>query len=263
MHGPGPQPEGPAVHGIHDFWLGGSQHLRADRDLARAVEERFPAMPASIRAARDFCLRAARWSAQERGISRFIRADAVARPHGPHVHGEVRAVNPSARVVYVSRTPGAHAWTQALLGGDGIEAAEAGGPAEVAQAPAVAGLLSGGEPACLVLGLTGHTVPPRDAAGLTAGWVRLMPPGSVIVAALLADGDPGDIAALSAVFPVPVYRHSLAEVRARLVEAGLRSPFPPGAPWVGDARAMLSSRWAAGRDVPPPGRPAGIIALRP
>src|ERR1700761_5230405 len=94
---------GPTVHGIYDYWLDGCDHLRSDRELARAIGAKFPGVPVHVRMAREFHLRAARWCA-EQGIIRLIGAGIAShKPRIPNLHDAAREVAPEASAVYVHR----------------------------------------------------------------------------------------------------------------------------------------------------------------
>lgn len=246
------------VQGVYDFWLGGSQHTRADRELGRAVAERFPTVPAHLRAAERFHQRAACWAA-ERGISRFIRAGAVpCLPAGENLHEAVRRVRPGAGTVYVSRSAG---WIRVRFAGEAEAAgADAGRPGEVLEAGPVAALLAGREPACLVLGMVSQFEPPGLAAANVAAYAAALPPGSVLAvsAGLLRDSPEGD--ELAAMFtPARVYRHTARDVAGWLEGAGLRL-VPPGVRDVREVPGGQGLRPAAGRE-PGPGVPAAAAGV--
>ena len=164
---------GPTVHGVYDYWLGGSMHERADRELGKAIEEEFASVRTHVRAAKAFHLRAARYCA-ERGIARFIRAGAVTWQPGQNVHEAAREVNPGAEVVYVNQDAEAHGWARGLLAaGPGLAAvhADGGRPAEVLAVPPAAGWVGAGEPVCLILGMALHFTPAQTAAAIVASTI--------------------------------------------------------------------------------------------
>lgn len=252
----------PSVHGVYDYFLGGWQHLHADRELGRAIAERFPQVPEHIRAAQDFHLRAARWAA-ERGITRFIRGGPVtALPGGRNVHDAARAVSPAAEVIYVSWDPDAHKWAQEMLtGGDRTHAVLAE-PGNMEPGPEVAAMLASGEPMCVIAGLVLHFMPGETAAALTAHVAAALPPGSVAVLSLAVPGESAEAAELLRMFtPAHVYRHTAADVARWLADAGLEI-VPPG---VRDLRFRLGSpvRAAGKLTARAPGLIAGALAVKP
>jgi hypothetical protein len=253
----------PTVHGVYDYWLGGAQHLRADRELGKAVEERFPSVPVHMRAAKKFHLRAARWAAEE-GISRFIRAGAVTWQADGNVHDAAREVIPGAEVIYVNRNPEAHAWAQALLAADPGVTAVRGAlsrPAGLLAAGPVAEMLAAGEPVCLIIGMALHFTPPAKAREITAAYAGALPPGSVLVMSLaLLDRSPEADRLLAMFTPAPLYRHTARDVASWLGDAGLEIA-PPG---VTDVRVIPGHSWAAS-ELPPraPGVTVGALGVVP
>jgi len=254
----------PTVHGTYDYWLGGTMHMRADRELGRAIEEEFPFVPVHVRAAKEFHLRTARWAA-ERGIDRFVRAGAVSWDgSGRNVHETARSVIPSARTVYVTRDAEAHGWARVLLaGGPGTAAVHATveRPAEVLGAPPVAAMLAEGRPVCLIIGMMLHFTEGGDAAGRVAAYAAALPPGSVVVVSLSLLDDSPRGRRLRAIFtPAPVHRHTAADVTGWLEGAGLEI-VPPG---VCDVRLLPGCGWAAEKLNPrAPSMIAGALGLVP
>lgn len=254
----------PTIHGVYDAMRGGDQHLRADRELAKAIEAEFPQVPVHVRAASDFDLRVTRWCA-ERGIARFIRAGAVTwQPDGRNVHEAAREVNPAAQVVYANRDAEAHGWAEGLLARDpGVSAVHApvGHPGEVLAAPAVAALLAPGRPVCLIIGMVLHFAPPEAAAASVAAFAAALPPGSAVaVSVSLPDHSPRADRLLSMYTPARMYRHTAADVKGWMQDAGL-DLVPPG---VCDVRLVPGGVWASG-ELPrrAPGMTVGAVGLAP
>lgn len=260
------------VHGVYDAMRGGDQHLRADRELAKAIEAEFPQVPVHVRAASDFDLRVTRWCA-ERGIARFIRAGAVTwQPDGRNVHDAARAVNPAAQVAYANRDAEAHDWARALLACDpGVSAVHASvsRPAEVLAAPAVMRLLAPGRPVCVIIGMVLHFAPERDAAARVAAFAAALPPGSVLALSLsLPDHSPRADRLLLMYTPAAMYRHTAADVAGWMRDAGLAdaelagSEAVPPPPRVRDVRLLPGGTWASGQ-LPPraPGMTVGTLGM--
>jgi S-adenosyl methyltransferase len=256
---------GPTVYGVYDYWLGGVQRQRADRELGKAIAEEFPSFPAQVRAASDFCARVARYCA-ERDIARFIRAGAVTwQPEGRNVHEAARKVNPGARVVYVNRDAEAHEWALELLAGSpGVAAAHAPScrPAEVLEAPPVAALLAGGLPVCLIIGMVLHFADAGEAAAAVAAYAAALPAGSVIaVSVTLPDNSPQADRLLSMFTPARIRRHTARDVRRWLKKgAGLKLV----APGVRDVRLVPGNGWASAQ-LPPraPVLTVGTLGRKP
>jgi hypothetical protein len=256
-----PAANGPTVHGTYDYFLGGGQHTRADRDLARAIGARFPMVPVHVRAAQDFHLRAARWCA-ERGVSRFIHCGHVtALPPGRNVHDAVREASPGARTIYFYRDDGARSLSAGLLAGEpGVTAARSG-EGGLLGLDAAAAMLADGEPVCVIAGMLFHFVPAGRAAARIARLSAALPSGSVVVVSMAVPGESRPAAELLAMFtPAPVRRHRAGDLAGWLEAAGLRI-VPPG---VADVRVIPGeSGWAAGEfPARAPGYIAGVLAVR-
>lgn len=250
---------GATVHGVYDVMRGGDQHVRADRDLAKAIEAEFPQVPVHVRAASDFDLRVTRWCA-ERGINRFIRAGAVTwQPDGRNVHDAA----PGAQVVYVNRDAEAHGWARTLLACDpGVSAVHASieRTAEVLAAPAVADLLAPREPVCLIIGMVLHFAPADRAAARIRELAGALPAGSVLAVSLsLPDHSPRADRLLSMYTPSRMHRHTAEDVHGWMEGAGL-DLVPPG---VCDVRVLLRGGvWAPGeRPAAAPGMTVGAVGL--
>lgn len=256
-------PGEPTIHGVYSWWLGGSQHTRADREVGRAIAERFPSAPVHLRAAERFHLRAARWAAQ-RGVSRFVRAGAVTcLPPGRNLHEAARGVNPGARTVYVSRYAEASEWAGTRFAGAAESArAAAARPAEVLDAGPVAAMLAEGEPVCLVLGMTLQFEPGPLAAANVAAYAAALPPGSVLAVSVGLLGRSPAAGALAAMFtPARVHRHAAEDVAGWLKGAGV-ALVPPGVRDVREVPGGCGAEPAPGPGPEPPARIAGGLGIR-
>ncbi|WP_033344218.1 SAM-dependent methyltransferase [Catenuloplanes japonicus] len=99
---------------IYDFLLGGKDNFEADRKAAEAIMESSPSLPISMRANRDYMVRAARHLAQDHGIRQFLDIG-TGLPTSPNLHEVVQQVAPESRVVYVDNDPLVLAHARALL----------------------------------------------------------------------------------------------------------------------------------------------------
>jgi hypothetical protein len=113
-----PNTDIPAAARIYDYFLGGEDHYKVDREAAIELLAAFPNAQNSARASRGFVLRAARFMA-EQGVTQFLDIGAGI-PTVPNVHQVVRDIRPDARVVYVDNDPVAIAKGQALRDEDGV-----------------------------------------------------------------------------------------------------------------------------------------------
>ena len=239
---------GPTIAGMYDYWLGGGQHLRADRELAQAIEARYPSVPSHIRAAQDFHLRAARWCA-ERGISRFIRAGHfTALPSGRNVHDAVREINPGAEVIYAYRDPAAFSFSAGLLDWDHGTTAVLSRTGGFLAADPVGEMLAEGEPVCLIAGMVLHFAPAERAAARLARAAAALPPESVVVVSMTLPGTRPEADEILRMFtPAVTYRHTAEDLVGWLEGAGLKI-VEPG---VMDVRV-----------IPRPGEPSGGLPAR-
>jgi hypothetical protein len=57
---------------VHDYWLGGTDNVAADRAAGDAVIQAYPGIVASVRANRAFLARVVRFLAVEAGIRQFL-----------------------------------------------------------------------------------------------------------------------------------------------------------------------------------------------
>lgn len=253
---------GPTIHGVYDYWLGGGQHLREDREVAQAIEARFPSVPLHIRAAQDFHLRAARWCAGQ-GIRRFIRAgNFTALPSGRNVHDAVREVIPDAEVVYAYRHQAAFAFSEGLLGWDDGTTAVLSRTGGFLAADPVRAWVEDGEPVCLIAGMVLHFVPAQRAASRIARAARALPPGSVIVVSMTLPGTRPEADEILAMFtPAMTYRHTADDLTGWLEDAGLKI-VPPG---VTDVRIVPSPGQPCGEGfaVRANGMIGGVLAVKP
>jgi S-adenosyl methyltransferase len=88
---------------MYDYFLGGKDNFRADREAANKVIAAYPEARTLARANRRFLTRAV-WFLAEHGISQYLDLGA-GMPTAPNVHQVARQVRPGARVVYVDNDP--------------------------------------------------------------------------------------------------------------------------------------------------------------
>lgn len=89
---------------MYDFFLGGKTNYLVDREAAKGVISRFPAVVTPARANRAFMHRSVRHLAAECGIRQFIDVG-TGIPTEPNVHEVAQAVAPDSRIVYVDNDP--------------------------------------------------------------------------------------------------------------------------------------------------------------
>src|SRR5580698_5831829 len=85
---------------IYDYWLGGKDSFKADRDAGDLMIQQYPDIVTGVRLNRAFLGRAVRYLAAEAGVTQFLDIG-TGLPSSNNTHEVAQAVNPSARVVYV------------------------------------------------------------------------------------------------------------------------------------------------------------------
>lgn len=203
----------PSPSGVNDALLGGHANMGPDRDAARAIEARYPAVPEMIRAGHAFTLRTARWGA-ELGIRRFIRAGFISTMPGRNTHDAVRSVAAGCRVVYITRGDQAAIAMAQFAGGRDVTVARArvADPQQVLAAPPVAAMIAEGEPVCLVTGMYYHNASAEWCGIHMAAYSAALPPGSVLAASLMAIPGEEDAAKLGALFGMTLYAQTAEDV---------------------------------------------------
>jgi hypothetical protein len=93
----------PSAARMYDYFLGGKNNFRADREAADKVIEAFPETRRLALANRRFLTRAV-WYLADHGVRQFIDLGS-GMPTSPNVHEVARQVRPDARVVYVDSDP--------------------------------------------------------------------------------------------------------------------------------------------------------------
>jgi O-methyltransferase involved in polyketide biosynthesis len=99
---------------IWDFWLGGKDNYKVDREVGDRVREMVPHIDAVARADRAFLARAARFLAGEAGIRQFLDIG-TGLPTANNTHEVAQAVAPESRIVYVDNDPLVLVHARALL----------------------------------------------------------------------------------------------------------------------------------------------------
>ncbi|MBO0804187.1 MAG: SAM-dependent methyltransferase [Nocardiopsaceae bacterium] len=149
---------------FYNYLLGGKDHYAADRAYAKSLTTIYPALPAVVRANREFLGRAVRFLAGEAGLSQFLDiGTGIPAPGSPHeVAQEVR---PESRVVYVDNDPVVLAHARAFRAGRGPGATDYV-MADVRDPEAIlrraAKTLDFSEPVGLLLIAVLHSIPDRD-----------------------------------------------------------------------------------------------------
>jgi hypothetical protein len=187
---------------VYDYLLGGKDNFEADRIVAKAAIEAFPATAESARANRVFLSRAVRYLVADAGLRQFLDLGS-GLPAADNVHEVAQAIAPQSRVVYVDNDPIVHAHARALLA-SGPAGATAYLHADLRDPESIlkqaAKTLDFGQPvAVLLLGIL-HFIPDSDdPAGIITRLADALSSGSYLVISQLAsDIDPAMTAGIRA-----------------------------------------------------------------
>ncbi|HYZ52861.1 MAG TPA: SAM-dependent methyltransferase [Streptosporangiaceae bacterium] len=169
---------------VYDYWLGGKDNFRADREAAEQVIALRPEILTAVRANRRFLGRAVHYLAADAGIRQFLDIG-TGLPHARNTHEVAQGAAPGARIVYVDNDPFVLAHARALLlstpegACDYIEA-DVREPEKILQEAAEA--LDFGQPVAIMLLMTLQYVPDADDPhGIVARLMDATVPGSYLV----------------------------------------------------------------------------------
>ena len=99
---------------IYDYWLGGKDNFKADRDAAEQMIQQYPDIVTGVRKNRAFLGRAVHSLAAEAGIRQFLDIG-TGLPSSNNTHEVAQRAAPDARIVYVDNDPIVLSHAQALL----------------------------------------------------------------------------------------------------------------------------------------------------
>ena len=99
---------------IYDYWLGGKDNFKADREAAELMIQQYPGIVAGVRKNRAFLGRAVHYLAADAGIRQFLDIG-TGLPSSNNTHEVAQRAAPDARIVYVDNDPIVLSHAQALL----------------------------------------------------------------------------------------------------------------------------------------------------
>ncbi|SDL64551.1 S-adenosyl methyltransferase [Lentzea albidocapillata subsp. violacea] len=224
--------EKPSIARVYDYWVGGTHNFAADREVAKAIADKNPLLPRTLRSNRAFLRRAVR-ELTALGVDQFLDIGSGIPTRG-NVHEIAQEGNPDSRVVYVDIDPVAAAHGRAILAGDPRSAAILGDlrkPHDVLAAPETTALLDFSRPVGLIMAAVLHFVPDSDdPAGLLRAFADRLAPGSYVVishAGMENKPKPEDVPASSQTYlrnVSEVYWRDTAEVTALVDGLDLLEP---------------------------------------
>jgi O-methyltransferase involved in polyketide biosynthesis/DNA-binding HxlR family transcriptional regulator len=180
----------PSIARVYDYWLGGKDSFRPDRELAEKLTEVLPLAPVLARENRAFLGRAVGYVAAQ-GVGQFIDVGA-GLPTSPAVHEIARSHSPGARVLYIDNDPTVITHARALLAGEGVgvAAGDIGDPQAVLTAPELTRLIDLSQPCCIILAAVFYFFAPEQAARIARAFTAALAPGSYLILSVGTGGDP-------------------------------------------------------------------------
>ncbi len=177
------RPDIPSSARIYDYFLGGKNHFRADRDAADQIATYLPNIREAARINRAFVGRAVRYLVTEAGIRQLIDIGAGLPTMG-NVHEVATAAHPAARVVYVDHDPVVLAHARNMLQGTPnavIIGHDMRAPADILADPELRRLVHFDEPVGVMFVSVLHFLSDADdPAAIIGDLLAPFPPGSYI-----------------------------------------------------------------------------------
>jgi SAM-dependent methyltransferase len=231
---------------VYDRWLGGKDNYAADRNEADRLLAIYPPLKDMVQENRGFVAGAARWAAGW-DITQFIDLGA-GLPVNPAVHQVVQEIWPKARVAYVDIDPMVLSHVRALLvKEDTVTAVRADlrDPEAVFADPELREVIDPARPVCVLLCAVLHFLDAGAARQVSAGYARLLAPGSCLVISCAAYDDEALGKRLAAEYTAGQFvSHSRQDVRSFFAGLDLVGPGVTEAslwrPWL--TEAMFAQR---------------------
>lgn len=205
--------ERPSTARMYDYYLGGSQHLAADRGLARDYLRVLPDMPVIARAQREVLERMVCHLARQ-GVEQFLDLGA-GLPTARSAYELVRARVPGARIVTVDADPAAAAYALERLAKaerTGVILADLRDPAGVLGHPVLREVLDLRRPVVVLMAAVLHFVADQDDPfALVEAYRQASAPGSYVAVTHATDDYDPDMARRAE----DVYRRADHQLRYR------------------------------------------------
>jgi O-methyltransferase involved in polyketide biosynthesis len=172
----------PSSARIYDYFLGGAHNFEVDREAAQALQRAHPAIGLGMRANRSYLRRAVSYLTSQ-GIDQFLDLGSGIPTVG-NVHEIAQRSNPDAHVVYVDLEPIAVTHSNTILAGNDRATAihaDLRRPDEVLEHPDTKAMLDLERPVALIAaGVLQYVPDADDPAGILAGYVARLAPGSYV-----------------------------------------------------------------------------------
>jgi hypothetical protein len=169
---------------IWNYWLGGKDNFRADREAGDEFLELYPAQLDKARACRRFLARAVQYLAADEGVRQFLDIG-TGLPTANNTHEVAQQMAPESRIVYVDNDPLVLAHARALLTSspEGVTSyidADLHDPETILAAAAET--LDFTRPiAILLIGVLGHVEDYDEARSIVRRLLDGLPSGSFLV----------------------------------------------------------------------------------
>jgi S-adenosyl methyltransferase len=237
----------PSVARMYDYYLGGKDNYKVDREAVDRVEKAMPGTRQVAHQNRAFLRRAVRYMAQQ-GIRQFIDIGS-GLPTVGNTHEIAQEVDPTARVVYVDNDPVVLNHGRALLAANdrtAVVTADMHRPAEVLRNPQTLELIDFDRPVGVLMIAMVHFLTLDEQPYVMAHLHDALAPGSYFTAThATTDGlSPEMVAQTEAVYastPTPIHFRPRAEI-ARFFEGF--DLVPPG--------LVILNQWRPDLDAPAP-----------
>ncbi|SEH02299.1 S-adenosyl methyltransferase [Nonomuraea solani] len=178
----GVDPHIPNAARMYDYFLGGKDNFKSDRDLGDMVLSVMPEVREGTRENRALIGRVVRYLC-EQGVTQFLDLGS-GLPAQENVHEVALRQAPEARVVYVDNDPVVATHGRALLADPDRVAmvlGDARRPAEILANPEVRGLLDFDRPIAVLMMFTLHLISDNDdPQGFVAAYRDALAPGSYL-----------------------------------------------------------------------------------
>ncbi len=222
----------PSVARMYDYYLGGKDNYRVDREAVERVARAMPEIRRLAQENRAFLRRAVRFMTRQ-GIRQFIDIGA-GLPTAGNTHEIAQEIAPEARVVYVDNDPVVLAHGRALLASNDnttVAMADMRKPDEVLEHAETTKLIDFSRPVGIMLIAMIHFVTVEERPQVIGRLHDVVAPGSHVAAThITRDGHSAavvdQIEAVYATTPTPIFFRPHAEVARffdgfELVEPGL------------------------------------------
>ncbi|MGH3374575.1 MAG: SAM-dependent methyltransferase [Actinoallomurus sp.] len=225
----------PSVARMYDYYLGGKDNYRVDREAVEHVAAAMPEIRQLAQENRAFLRRAVRYMARQ-GIRQFIDIGS-GLPTVGNTHEVAQKIVPDAHVVYVDNDPVVLAHGRAILAADentSVATADMHRPEDVLQHAETTRLIDFSQPVGVLMIAMVHFLTLEERSTVMGRLCDALAPGSHLTAThVTTDGKAADaVAQIEAVYattPTPIYFRDRQEIAAffdgfELVEPGLVTP---------------------------------------